>query len=176
MTRKNEEFAIDKGPSKLDLMLSLFDTEMGARVVRFRVGDIYNTGLHRKADWLEIEIVYARRRDPAASIWEMRGIVRNLKGHEKEIVWASIYYHSDTREGRMRFEEELRTHGIMETPDDAKRARALMSVIERMVVIAQEHGRIHRHLPDEFYKLYNRAKPLIWANDRESLAGAIKDI
>ena len=115
MTRTNEEFAIDDGPSKLDLMLSLFVTDMGAITVRFQIGDIYTTMLGR--DWLDVQITSARRRNQAANIWEIEGIT-DVQGGKTRV---SIYYLSDTREGRMRFEKEFRTHGIMETPDDAKK-------------------------------------------------------
>ena len=162
MTRKNEEFAIDNGPSKHDLMLSLFDTEMGARVVKFRIGD------GQPGFWYDIQIVSARRRNPGATIWEIEGITETQGGKKR----VSIYYLSDTREGRMRIEEELRTHGIMETPDDAKRARALMIVIQKMVAIAQNHG----GLPEEFYVLFEKAKRVKFADDRDSLTEAIKNI
>lgn len=166
MTRKNEEFAIDNGPSKLDLMLSLFDTDMGKRIVKF----------YQKRDaegkhgfWIyDVQITSARRRNPAANIWEIEGITDAQGGKTR----VSIYYLSDTREGRMRFEEELRTHGIMETPGDAKRARALMIIIQKMVAIAQNHG----GLPEEFYVLFEKAKPINWAEDHKSLTDAIKNI
>ena len=168
MARQNEEFGIDNGPSKLDLILSLFDTDMGARVVRFQVGDIYTTMPGRKTNWLEVQITSARRRNTAANIWDIEGIA-DAQGGKKRV---SIYYLSDTREGRMRFEEKLRTHGIMETPDDAKRARALMVIIHKMVAIAQNHG----GLPDDFYVLFEKAKPVSWAKDHKSLADAINNI
>mgnify|MGYP003392740632 FL=1 len=166
MTRKNEEFGIDNGPSKLDLMLSLFDTDMGKRIVKF----------YQKRDaegkhgfWIyDVQITSARRRNPAANIWEIEGITDAEGGKTR----VSIYYLSDTREGRMKFEEDLRTHGIMETPDDAKRARALMIIIQKMVAIAQNYG----GLPEEFYVLFEKAKPINWAKDHKSLAEAINNI
>ncbi|PIT92122.1 MAG: hypothetical protein COU08_04700 [Candidatus Harrisonbacteria bacterium CG10_big_fil_rev_8_21_14_0_10_42_17] len=114
----------------------------------------------------------ARRRNPAGTIWEIEGIVETPKDYKQESVRVSIYYLSDTREGRMRFEEELRTHGIMETPDDAKRARALMIIIRKMVAIAQNYG----GLPEDFYVLFEKAKPINWAKDHKSLADAINKI
>ena len=170
MTRKNEEFAIDNGPSKLDLMLSLFDTDMGKRIVKF----------YQKRDaegkhgfWIyDVQITSARRRNPAANIWEIEGIVETPKDYKNKSVRVSIYYLSDTRKGRMRFEKKLRTHGIMETPDDAKRARALMIIIQKMVAIAQNHG----GLPEDFYVLFEKAKPINWAKDHKSLADAINKI
>ena len=166
MTRKNEEFAIDNGPSKLDLMLSLFDTDMGKRIVKF----------YQKRDAegkhgfyiYDVQITSARRRNPAANIWEIEGITDAQGGKTR----VSVYYLSDTREGTLRFEEELRTHGIMETPDDAKTARALMIIIQKMVAIAQNHG----GLPEEFYVLFEKAKPINWAKDHKSLPDAINHI
>lgn len=169
MTRKNEEFAIDNGPSKLDLMLSLFDTDMGKRTVKFHTPEWVHT---HDAYELTVQITSARRRNPAATIWEIEGIVETPKDYKNESIRVSIYYLSDTREGRMRFEEKLRTHGIMETPDDAKRARALMIIIQKMVAIAQNHG----GLPEDFYVLFEKAKPVSWAKDHKSLADAIKNI
>lgn len=169
MTRKNEEFAIDNGPSKLDLMLSLFDTDMGKRTVKFHTPEWVHS---HDAYGFTVQITSARRRNPAATIWEIEGIVETPKDYKNESVRVSIYYLSDTREGRIRFEEELRTHGIMETPDDAKRARALMIIIQKMVAIAQNHG----GLPEDFYVLFEKAKPVSWAKDHKSLADAIKNI
>lgn len=169
MTRKDEEFAIDNGPSKLDLMLSLFDTDMGKRTVKFHTPEWVHT---HDAYEFTVQITSARRRNSAATIWEIEGIVETPKDYKNESVRVSIYYLSDTREGRMRFEEELRTHGIMETPDDAKRARSLMIIIQKMVAIAQNHG----GLPEDFYVLFEKAKPVSWAKDHKSLADAIKNI
>lgn len=169
MTRKNEEFAIDNGPSKLDLMLSLFDTDMGKRTVKFHTPEWVHT---HDAYEFTVQITSARRRNPAATIWEIEGIVETPKDYKEESVRVSIYYLSDTREGHMRFEGELRTHGIMETPDDAKRANALMIIIQKMVAIAQNHG----GLPEEFYILFEKAKPINWAKDHKSLTDAIKNI
>lgn len=164
MTRKNEEFAIDNGPSKLDLMLSLFDTDMGARTVSFLTAK----GENQPGFSYDVQIISARRRHPTATIWDIEGITETQGGKKR----VSIYYLSDTREGRMRIENELRTHGIMETPDDAKRARALMIIIQKMVAIAQNHG----GLPEEFYVLFEKAKPINWAKDHKSLADAINHI
>ena len=166
MTRKNEESGIHNGPPKLDLMRSLTDTDMGKRIVKF----------YQKRDaegkhgfWIyDVQITSARRRNPAANIWEIEGITDAEGGKTR----VSIYYLSDTREGRMKFEEDLRTHGIMETPDDAKRARALMIIIQKMVAIAQNYG----GLPEEFYVLFEKAKPINWAKDHKSLAEAINNI
>ena len=171
MTRKTEqkEYVIDGGPSKLDLMLSLFDTDMGKRMVKFHTPEWVHT---HDAYEFTVQITSARRRNPAATIWEIEGIVETPKDYKQESVRVSIYYLSDTREGRMRFEEELRTHGIMETSDDAKRARALMIIIQKMVAIAQNHG----GLPNDFYVLFEKAKPVSRAKDHKSLADAIKNI
>lgn len=164
MTRKNEEFAIDNGPSKLDLMLSLFDTDMGARTVSFLMAKREN----QLGFSYDVQITSARRRHPTATIWEIEGITETQGGKKR----VSIYYLSDTREGRMRIEEKLRTEGIMETPNDAKRARALMIIIQKMVAIAQNHG----GLPEDFYVLFEKAKPVSWAKDNKSLADAINKI
>ncbi len=166
MARKNEEITISKGPSKLDLMLSLFDTDMGRRIVKF----------YQKRDdegkhgfWVyDVEITSARSRHPTATIWELEGLV-NVGGEQKRV---SIYYLSDTREGRMRIEDELRTHDILTGPNEGRRAGALMNIIHRMVVICQNHG----GLPDEFYKLFEKAKKVKWANSNKSLTEAIEEI
>ncbi|MCR4334137.1 MAG: hypothetical protein NUV47_00155 [Patescibacteria group bacterium] len=165
MTFKNEEFVINNGPSKIDLMFSLFDTDMGKRMLEFHTPQWVHT---HDANDFKVQITSARRRNPAATIWEIEGITDAQGGKTR----VSIYYLSDTREGRMRFEEELRTHGIMETPDDAKRARALMIIIQKMVAIAQYHG----GLPEEFYVLFEKAKKIKFAEDRDSLTEAVKGI
>jgi hypothetical protein len=168
MTRKNEEFGIANGPSKLDFMLSLFDTDKRARTVSFLTAK----GENQPGFSYDVQIISARRRNPTATAWEIEGITETQGGKTQ----VSIYYLSDMREGRMRFEEELQTHGIMETPDDARRARALMIIIQKMVAIAQNHGQIHGHLPEDFYGLFEKAKPVSWAKDHKSLADAINKI
>lgn len=170
MTRKNEEFAIVNGPSKLDLMLSLFDNDMGERTVQFSVGSNPTTGPKGKTNQVEVRISTVQKvLTNSTNIWNLSGFTTDEHGELKRV---SIYYMSDRREGVMRFEEELRTHGIMETPDDAKRARALMIIIQKMVAIAQNHG----GLPEDFYALFEKAKPINWAKDHKSLADAIKSI
>lgn len=116
----------------------------------------------------DIQIVSARRRHPTATISDIEGITETQGGKKR----VSVYYLSDTREGRMRIENELRTQGIMETPDDAKRARALMIIIQKMVAIAQNHG----GLPEDFYVLFEKAKRVKFADDRNSLTEAINHI
>lgn len=166
MAYKNEEITISKGPSKLDLMLSLFDTDMGKRIVKF----------YQKRDaegkhgfWIyDVEITSARSRHPTATIWELEGLM-NVGGEQKRV---SIYYLSDTREGRMRIEDQLRTHDILTGPNEGRRAGALMNIIHRMVVICQNHG----GLPDEFYKLFEKAKKVKFADSNSSLTEAIEEI
>ncbi|MEK7114854.1 MAG: hypothetical protein AAB847_00630 [Patescibacteria group bacterium] len=168
MARQDTEFTIDQGPSKHDLMLSLFDTEMGARIVKFRRAHD-EEGEH--GFWIyDVQIVSARRRDPGATIWEIEGIT-NAQGERMRV---SIYYLSDTREGRMKFEEKLRTHSIMETPDDVKRAKALMIVVQKMIAMYQNSH--SGNLDDNIFKLFEKAKRVHYAEDRDSLNEAIKNI
>lgn len=165
MARQNAEFAIDQGPSKLDLMLSLFDTEMGVRTLRFRLAEGQWAG-----NWYDVQIISARRRHPSAKIWDIEGIAGTQGGKER----VSIYYLSDTREGRMRIEDELRTHGIMETPNDARRAKALMTVIGRMITRYRDSH--SDNLDEEMFKLFEKAKRVAWAEGRKSLDEAVKNI
>lgn len=171
MARQNTEFAIDQGPSKLDLMLSLFDTDMGARTVMFRIDttDIsYKTpGCGR----YDISIVSARRRHPSGKIWDIEGIVQSPR-HAGERV--SIYYLSDTREGRMRFEDKFRTHGVMETPDDSRKAKALMIIVQKM--IARYQNSHSGNLDEEIFKLFEKAKRVHRAEEHNSLTEAIENI
>ncbi len=166
MARRNaEEFAIDQGPSKLDLMLSLFDTEMGVRTVSFRLAEGTWAG-----NWYDVQIISARRRHPSAKIWDIEGIAGTQGGKER----VSIYYRSDTRDGRMRIEDELRTHGIMETPDDAKRAKALMLIAGKMITRYRDSH--SDNLDEEMFKLFEKAKRVSWAEDKKSLDEAIANI
>ena len=163
MAHQQKEFVIDQGPSKLDLMLSLFDTDMGDRTVKF-----YAEGEAFATVCFEVKIASARSRHPTATIWELEGLAM-IKG---KITRISIYYLSDTREGRIRIEDELRTHDILTGPDEGRRTGALMNIIHRMVAICQNHG----GLPDEFYKLFEKAKKVKWAEDNNSLNKAIEEI
>jgi len=171
MTPKDVEFAIEQGPSKFDLMLSLFDTDRGKRTVRFRIGRV--PAAYEEEAWYEVQITSARRRHPSAKIWEMEGIVETGEGEKR----VSIYYTSDTREGRMRFEEKLRTRGIMETPDDSLKAKTLIDIIFRMI-----HRYREKHLGDlgnldeEMFKFFEKAKRVHYADTRDSLTRAIESI
>jgi hypothetical protein len=47
MTHRIKEFGIDKGPSKHQLMLALFDTDMGKRTVKFHTPTwVHTHGAH----------------------------------------------------------------------------------------------------------------------------------
>ena len=169
MTQK--EFVIDNGPSKLDLMLSLFDTDMGARTVKFHTPEWVHT---HDAHAFSVKIDSVRRRVLAANIWDIEGIVDTPKDYKGESVRVSLYYNSDTREGQMRFEDELLTQGVMETPSGSKRARALMSVIHKMIAMYQNSH--HGNLNEDIFKLFEKAKAVSFADDRKALAEAIKNI
>lgn len=169
MAHQSTEFAIDQGPSKLDLMLSLFDTDMGARTVRFRlVREIGGEG--QPGFWYDIQIISARRRHPSATIWDIEGITETHGGKKR----VSIYYLSDTREGRMRIEEKLRTHGVMKAPDDSRKAKALMIIIHKM--IARYQNSHSGNLDDEIFKLFEKAKRVHWAGEGNVLTEAIANI
>ena len=169
--RKEETHLVDGGPSKLDLMLALFDTELGERTVEFHTPDYIHT--HDAYD-ITVKIISARRRHPTATIWEIEGIVVEPKDYKNESVRVSIRYLSDTRKGEMRFEEELRTPGIMEESKDSKKARALMIVIQKMIALYQN---THRGKPCEgIFKLFETAKRVSYAKDSDSLTEAINEI
>ena len=171
MTQKNAEFLIDNGPSKLALMLSLFDTDMGARMVTFHTDELVPA---YDACEFNVQIVSARRRNSTATIWEIEGLVETSKDSKKENVRVSIYYHSATRQGRVRFEEKLLTRGILETPGDSKRVRALMIVIEKMIATYQNSHR--DKLDEEIFKLFENAKQIKRAENRDSLIKAIENL
>lgn len=169
MARQNAEFAIDQGPSKLDLMLSLFDTDMGARIVRFRLVQEIK-GEDQPSFWYDVQIISAKRRHSNAKIWDIEGIIQTQRGKER----VSIYYLSDTREGCMRIEYELRTHGVMEMPSDYQKARGLMIVIEKM--IARYQNSHSGNLDEEIFKLFEKAKRVHYAENRDSITEAIESI
>ena len=166
MARQNVEFAIAQGPSKLDLMLSLFDTDMGARTVSFLMAK----GENQPGFSYDIQIISARRRHPSAKIWDIEGITETQGGKKR----VSIYYLSDTREGRMRIEEKLRTEGIMETPVSSRKADALLEIIFRMINRYRESH--PSNLDEEIFKLFEKAKRVHYAEDRDSLTKAIENI
>ncbi|MFY9492953.1 MAG: hypothetical protein WAP55_00490 [Minisyncoccia bacterium] len=166
MARQDAEFVIDQGPSKLDLMLSLFDTDMGARTVSF----LTTKGENQPGFSYDVQIISARRRHPSAKIWDIEGITETQGGKKR----VSIYYLSDTREGRMRIEEKFRTEGIMETPSDARKANALLEIIFRMINRYRESH--PGNLDEEIFKLFEKAKRVHYAENRDSLDEAIKNI
>jgi len=162
MTRQNKEFDVDRGPSKHELMLSLFDTEMGMRTIRFRLAGGDN--------WYDVQITSARRRHPTATIWGLEGITKTHAGKKR----VSIYYLSDTRKGRMRFEDELRTNDPMFSVDEDKRANAFMTIIFKMITMYENrHG---DDLNEDLCVLFEKAKRVRHAEDRESLTEAIEAI
>ena len=144
---------------------------MAKRMVKFHTPEWVHA---HDAYELCVRIVSARRRNAAATIWEIEGVVETPKDYKEENVPVFIYYLSDTREGRLRFEKEPRTHGIMETPDDSKRARALMIVIEKMVATYQNSH--PGDLNEVIFKLFEKAKTVNFTEDHKSLAEAIKNI
>lgn len=166
MARQNAEFAIAQGPSKLDLMLSLFDTDMGARTVSFLMAK----GENQPGFSYNIQIISARRRHPSAKIWDIEGITETQSGKKR----VSIYYLSDTREGRMRIEDELRTEGIMKTPNNSRKANALLEIIFRMINRYRESH--PGNLDEEIFKFFEKAKRVHYAEDPDSLNKAIGDI
>lgn len=176
MAHQNEKYEIDKGPSKLDIMLALFDTYMGVRTLQFLIGSVYKTDPTRKTEWLGIQIISARRHNATATIWEIEGIV-NLPNNRKRV---SIYYLSDMREGFMRFEDELHTAAWWERPakrtpyNDARRAGALMKILERMFKIARD--RYGDSMGGDFFALMEKAKLVHRAEDSDALNAAIENI
>ena len=170
MARQGAKFAIDQGPSKLDLMLSLFDTDMGARTVRFQIGSTYTAMPGRETNRLDVQIISVRRRHPSAKIWEIEGIVETERGKER----ISIYYLSDTRKGMMWFEDKLLTHAVWETPDDTKKANAFLEVIFKMIYRYRESH--PGNLDEEIFRLFEKAKRVHYAENSDSLDEAIEDI
>lgn len=169
MARQNAEVAIDNGPSKLDLMLSLFDTDRGVRTVRFHLVRLI-LGKDQPDFWYDIQIISARRRHPNAKIWDIEGSVETQSGKKR----VSIYYKSDTREGRMRIEDKLRTEGVMETPDGSRKANALLEIIFRMI---HQYRESHpRNLDEKIFLLFEKAKRVHYAENWKSLDDAIEDI
>ena len=160
-------FDLDNGPSKFDIMLSHYDTNMGIRKVSFRNAD---TGKS-----IEVAITTATRCDSSATIWSLVGVVATHEGIKRVI----IYYLSDTRSGRMRFEKKLFTSGVFVPSEAKKKAGALMEIIFRMVAEYQKYK--VGHLSDKFFKLFEKAKRVHYSSDdsREngvSLDEAIADI
>ncbi len=172
MVRQNAEFTIDQGPSKLDLMLALFDTDLGERTVRFQIGSICKIDPARKTNWLEVRIISARRRHPSAKIWDITGITES-RGRKERV---SIYYLSDTREGRLRFEGVLLYDSILETPkaDETTRANVLWLAIEKL--ITQYRNSHDGNLDEEMFRLFEKAKAVDRAEDLKSQNAAIENL
>ncbi|MBI5254225.1 hypothetical protein HY932_00350 [Candidatus Falkowbacteria bacterium] len=165
-----EEYVIDQGPSKLDLMLALFDADMGARTVTFHTPQWVYT--HATCE-LGVKIVSARRRNPAATIWEIEGVVDTPRNNKGESVRVSIYYLSDTRKGRMRFEEQLRTDSMF-APQAAKKAGALMAILHKMIAMYQNEHAGNLHEP--IFVLFNRAKGVYLAESDAALDREIQGL
>lgn len=162
MARDHEMIEIDDGPGKHEIELSLFDTAMGVRIVQFRNAE---TRLR-----YHVAITSVVRRHPAGILWDIGGLA--LTPAEKKRV--SLTYRSDERTGMMRFEKEVGVQGILETPNDSKRVRALMIVIFKMVAEYQNYN--VGHLSEKFFKLFEKAKRVDFAKDSRALAEAIEDI
>ena len=170
MAQESREYVIDRGPSKLDLMLSLFDTDMGVRMVTFHISEWVYT--HATCE-LGVKIVSARRRNPTATIWEIEGIVDTPKNNKGESVRVSIYYLSDTRKGQMRFEEKLRTDSMF-APQASKKASALMTLIHKMIALYQnQHA---GNLYEPIFVLFEKAKGVYRADNAEVLTREIEGL
>ena len=172
MVHQNAEFAIDQGPSKLDLMLALFDTDLGERIVRFQIVSIYKVDPARKTNWLEVRVISARRRHPSAKIWDITGITES-RGRKEQV---SIYYLGDTREGRLRFEGVLVRVSVWKTPkaDETLRANGLWLAIEKL--ITQYRKSDDGNLDEEMFRLFEKAKAVDRAEDLKSQNAAIENL
>lgn len=154
------------GPSKLNLMLSLFDTDMGQRTVIFRTA--------HNLDNAVVRVNSARRRNPEATSWDIEGTVNFLSGRKGKWIQVAICYYSDTRTGLMTiFNDGSEANIVQETPEDAKRAKALMLIIEKMVTMVNFYG---GRMPEKFYSLFEKAKSVSRAEDRNLLEKAISEI
>lgn len=171
MAQKNQQLVIDNGPSKLDLMLSLFDTKMGVRTAEFHTPErIVNKDEYD----FKVLIVSVRRLTHDANHWEIEGYIKdsNMKGALATQVL--IHYLSDTREGVMRLGTNPQDDGPIGTPADAKKARAFMEIIFRMIHRYQKHNA--GFLDNGIFELFERAKRISYAEDSKHLDEAIKDI
>jgi len=164
MVHESSEFDVDRGPSKFVMMLAVLDTDMGERTVRFRV--VY---LGRDF-WYDTQIVSAKRQDGKAELWDLRGFVITQDGRKP----VSIFYNSTLRAGRMRLEDEASTHGVMETPDIARKSQAFMRIMERM--ISRYRNRHGGNLDQGILQLFEKAKRVHFAEDHKSLNEAIADL
>ena len=173
MAHQDEMLVIGHGPSKLDLMLSLFDTDMGVRAVRFQVAK-YDCDFNlNRAEWLDVRIISARRRHPSAKFWALEGIVQTHSGEKR----VSIYYTTDTRKGFVYFEKKLLTSDPWETAEtvsDARKRKALIEIIFRMINRYRESH--PGNLDNEMFRLFEKAKRVDYAENENLLTEAIKNI
>lgn len=102
MTRNRTVFIIRGGPSKHSLMLSLFDTDMGMRMVKFHLPEWDHT--YDTHD-VSVTIISAKRLNLNATSWDLEGIAETPNNYR---VSARVFirYFSDIREGSLMFEEK----------------------------------------------------------------------
>lgn len=150
-----DKLEIDHGPSKLELMLSLFDTSRGPLVVTFHTTD---GGSHKM--W----ITSAKQTSYDAKQWLLEGTMYD----SGETV--AICYSSDTCKGYLQF-----LPGKVSHLPDSQKATALMVIIHRMIAAYQNYHR-GGHLDQSIFTLFEKAKRVESAKDRESFLEAIKDI
>ena len=92
----NTDTLIDNGPNKLDLMLSLWDTEVAMREVNFALS-IWHGSEEVGLFFLQVQITSIRRDDDAATLFTFEGTCNYSHVAAK----ASGQYSVKTRKGTL---------------------------------------------------------------------------
>ena len=110
-----ERRIIINGPSKLDLMLALYVTDQGIRVVSFK---------EYLGKEFKVEIISAKRVARCGDIWDLRGIAE-IDGQKW---WVDIEYLTNRRCGNFLFI----CQADHEPVDDSDRSRTLQVIIDNL--------------------------------------------
>jgi len=137
---------ITYGPSKLDLILSLFDTGMGMRTVKFHINGL----IKDVSQFYDVQVISARRQDSGATFWKIEGVIEVQNNKERVL----IEYSSIFREGKVRIVGSSQAHS------DADKATTLMEIMYRIIGMYRDsHGGV---LNEEIFKLFEEAKQVHW--------------
>ncbi len=161
--RPGTAYTVINGPSKLTLMLALFDIEMGVREPIFVTQDSQITKKFR----VTISTVTRLRQ---GDWWILLGTAVN----DDDVCEVKIVYDSDTRHGYLTIMEKGSLFVKDTTPDDNRRARVLMTLIHRIITRYQD--RHDGNLDNEIFRQYEFAKRVRDAETEEALTRAIEEL
>ncbi len=161
------EYEVFRGPSWANLMLAVFDTQLGVRPVEFGIVRALERGL---PDEVVVHLDCAKRLNSEADEWLLTGTLTDQPSSQP----VSILYFSRTQYGRMTVTENQEAFDFARAVRSSRKERALMILIQKMAARYQNQHR--GNLDEDMFKLFEIAKSVHLAEGSPSLSRAIASI